>query len=438
MTDLYLFRKDLRLEDNPGLAAHRDARRLLCVYIQEPPRPWFQTLGVGQQRERFCNESLSRLQLQLRRRGQELLVVRGAVDEVLSSLVQRYRIERVGLSATPGNREAEQVAELRSRLPVPVLVHQGNTLFERDRMREWMPELPKHYAPFRDRLQAEPVPEPMDELPLPPKPAGLRTSRWLSTGAPHPAYIVRGGTAEGRRRLNDWLFRERAVEHYHETRNALEGLYFASGVSPWLANGSLSVRMVASELRRYEQQYGHSDSSRHVWHELLWREFFHWRAYRDPVALFRQGGGTQKLRRCTFEPRSYARWCAGSTDYPLVNALMHQLVATGWMSNRGRQIAASCLINELGLDWRYGAAFFEKHLLDFDVASNYGNWQYIAGVGADPRGGRHFNLEKQAALYDPDGHFTLRWEGDCPKQPQFVTDAADWPIAADPQLTPGQ
>ena len=177
MTDLYLFRNDLRLEDNPGLAAHRDARRLLCVYVQEPPRPWFQTLGMGQQRERFLNESLAQLQLQLRRRGQELLVVRGAVAEVLASLVQRYRIERVGLSATPGNHAAEQVAELRSLLPVPVLVHQGNTLFERDQMLEWMPQLPKHYTPFRDRLQAELVPGPTDELPLPAKPVGLRTSR---------------------------------------------------------------------------------------------------------------------------------------------------------------------------------------------------------------------------------------------------------------------
>ena len=84
---------------------------------------------------------------------------------------------------------------------------------------------------------------------------------------------------------------------------------------------------------------------------------------------------------------------------------MHQLVQTGWMSNRGRQIVASCLVNELGLDWRYGAAFFEKHLVDYDVASNYGNWQYIAGVGCDPRGGRHFNLEKQAEIFDPDGVF---------------------------------
>jgi deoxyribodipyrimidine photo-lyase len=100
------------------------------------------------------------------------------------------------------------------------------------------------------------------------------------------------------------------------------------------------------------------------------------------------------------------------------------------MSNRGRQIAASCLVNEMGVDWRFGAAFFEKHLLDYDVASNYANWQYIAGVGADPRGGRHFDLEKQTALYDPDGVFIGRWGGKRPKQPKHVVDAADWPIEA--------
>jgi deoxyribodipyrimidine photo-lyase len=98
---------------------------------------------------------------------------------------------------------------------------------------------------------------------------------------------------------------------------------------------------------------------------------------------------------------------------------MRQLVATGWMSNRGRQIAASCLIHEYGIDWRYGAAFFEKHLIDYDVASNYGNWQYIAGVGADPRGGRVFNIEKQTAQYDPEGVFTAKWDGHRPPQPRL-------------------
>jgi deoxyribodipyrimidine photo-lyase len=107
---------------------------------------------------------------------------------------------------------------------------------------------------------------------------------------------------------------------------------------------------------------------------------------------------------------------------------MHQLVESGWMSNRGRQIAASCLVNEMNVDWRFGAAFFEQHLLDYDAASNYGNWQYIAGVGADPRGGRHFDLVKQTCQFDPEGEFTQRWEGYCPKQPEHIVDAADWPL----------
>ena len=88
----------------------------------------------------------------------------------------------------------------------------------------------------------------------------------------------------------------------------------------------------------------------------------------------------------------------------------------------------SCLVNELQLDWRYGAAFFEKHLIDYDVASNYGNWQYIAGLGADPQGGRHFDLEKQAREHDPTGTFVEKWGGRRPSQPKYVNDPADWPI----------
>ncbi|MEA3643932.1 MAG: FAD-binding domain-containing protein, partial [Lamprobacter sp.] len=159
-------------------------------------------------------------------------------------------------------------------------------------------------------------------------------------------------------------------------------------------------------------------------------EFFHWHALADPRPLFRfhGRGKARKLRHCTFEPRNFARWCQGDTNFPLVNALMHQLVATGWMSNRGRQIAASCLIHEYGIDWRYGAAFFEQHLIDYEVASNYGNWQYIAGVGADPRGGRHFNIDKQTAEHDPEGVFVAKWDGQRAHQPDYVVDAADWPI----------
>jgi len=108
---------------------------------------------------------------------------------------------------------------------------------------------------------------------------------------------------------------------------------------------------------------------------------------------------------------------------------MRQLNQTGYMSNRGRQLVASCLIYDLGIDWRYGAAYFESQLLDYDVASNWGNWQYIAGVGADPRGGRHFNLDKQARTYDPEQRFIQTWGGNDFDQNLDSVDAADWPIS---------
>ena len=95
----------------------------------------------------------------------------------------------------------------------------------------------------------------------------------------------------------------------------------------------------------------------------------------------------------------------------------------------GRQLVASCLVNELACDWRYGAAYFERQLLDYDVSSNWGNWQYIAGVGADPRGGRHFNLDKQQQIYDPNEAFIQRWGGRSNEMLGDWVDAADWPIS---------
>jgi deoxyribodipyrimidine photo-lyase len=107
---------------------------------------------------------------------------------------------------------------------------------------------------------------------------------------------------------------------------------------------------------------------------------------------------------------------------------MKQLVATGYMSNRGRQLVASCFVHELNLDWRYGARFMEQHLIDFDVASNWGNWQYLAGVGADPRGHRQFDLKKQASLHDPKGEFTAKWQGSPITINLDSVDIADWPL----------
>ena len=380
MRRLHWFQNDLRLADNPALASAQSADSLLCVYLLPRPRPWCNLTGLGPQRDRFLRESLQELKTQLQQLGQELMVLEGSPELVLPSVVERYGIEYVTTSFTAGWYESQGVGFLEEKLPVPLEVFRGNTLFNIEQLPFAIEDLPSTFSPFRRKVEKQTID------------------------------------------------RARSAPESKQTRNDLDGLAGSSTLSPWLANGAVSVRTVAHDIFRYEREHTANDSTYWLYFELLWREFFHWRAVADGAALFRQSGRHSRRLLTTFEPRHFARWCAGDTDYPLVNALMRQLVATGWMSNRGRQIAASCLINELGLDWRYGAAFFEQQLIDYDVGSNYGNWQYIAGVGSDPRGGRHFNLEKQAEQFDPDALFTAKWGGFRPAQPHYVVDGADWPI----------
>ena len=434
MRKLYWFQNDLRLQDNPGLLAQADAEQLLLVYCWRDNRPWCNLTGTGAQRERFLLESLQALRDELAPLQQRLVFVSGNPEVEIPRLVQRHRIDQVATTSTAGYYEQQSLKKLEQALAVPLTVHEGNTLFTGNQLPFNASEIARQFTPFRKAVEALAIPapaDPIDTLP-PPPPSVTATALPSSETAPHLALPIRGGSAAGHRRLQQWVFEEAGIADYKQTRNCLDPLSGSSTLSPWLANGCLSARQIAGAVHEYEAQYSANESTGWLIFELLWREFFYWRALADGAALFKASGIRGKLVRCTFEPRNFARWSKGDTNFPLVNALMRQLVATGWMSNRGRQIAASCLINEFGIDWRYGAAFFEKHLIDYDVGSNYGNWQYIAGVGTDPRGGRHFNLEKQAHEHDPDGEFTAKWGGHRPPQPDYVTDAADWPLPVDP------
>ncbi len=430
MRHLHWFRNDLRLADNPALASHAAAQSLLCLYILPKPRPWFQQVGLGPQRDRFLRESLRELQAELQQHGQDLMVLEGSPELVIPDLVARFSITELSTNATHGSYETDQLLFLQQKLSIPVEVHRGNTLFTESQLPFDLDAMPKVFSPFRRKVEAIRVDAPLNnDLYLPPPPAAQFDAIPKSAGSPHPGLPIPGGRTAGLRRLRQFIFDDEAIGQYKQTRNCLDGMTGSSTLSPWLANGNLSVREVAHAIFRYERERLSNESTYWLFFELLWREFFYWRALVDGRKLFKLRGNQGQCHSCSFEPRAFARWCAGDTDYPLVNALMRQLVATGWMSNRGRQIAASCLIHECNIDWRYGAAFFERHLIDYDVGSNYGNWQYIAGAGADPRGGRHFNIDKQMAQHDPEGLFTHKWGGFRPTQPKHVVDAADWPIS---------
>ena len=190
---------------------------------------------------------------------------------------------------------------------------------------------------------------------------------------------------------------------------------YSTKFSPWLAHGFLSPRFVAAECRRYESERVANKSTYWVVFELLWRDYFKFFALKHGNDIFKLDGTLGKAargehpnsRRWGLDRRTVEAWKVGKTGYPLVDANMRELAATGFMSNRGRQNVCSFLALDTNTDWRYGADHFESELLDYDIYSNWGNWCSGAGM----TGGRvnRFNIVKQSKDYDKDGHYVRTW-----------------------------
>jgi deoxyribodipyrimidine photo-lyase len=223
----------------------------------------------------------------------------------------------------------------------------------------------------------------------------------------------KGGETEAILRLKHYFFETKSISKYKETRNGMIGADYSSKFSAWLALGSLSPREIYFELKKYEAQFGSNDSTYWLVFELLWRDYFRFMMKKHHFKFFQQNGIQNKgITINKHNILALQSWIDGQTGVDFVDANMLELKLTGFMSNRGRQNVASYLCNDLKLDWRYGAAYFEQQLIDYDVCSNWGNWAYLAGVGNDPRGNRYFNIEKQAKDYDKDKEYRKLWLAD--------------------------
>jgi deoxyribodipyrimidine photo-lyase len=432
---LYWFTQDLRTQDNYALKVAQESDSLICVYIVDPR--WFkakrwQQAPMGCHRWWFVQESLSDLANKLEALGQRLNVYYGKPEEVIPKLCHTYLINHILCTRRPGSDEQAIIRTIDNSLPsVNVELIDQYTMFDTDTLRISLEDLPSSFTPFRKIAEPKAIRNIVDSPKfLPPMPRifalpSIQRPDWIP--APKPSQCVfRGGETKAFEHLNAY-FSSDLPKHYKKVRNELDGWDNSSKFSPWLNQGCLSAKQIKNSLEEYEQKNGSNDSSQWIYVELLWREYFQWLHYKIGTQLFQFKGLAKTAPLTSYFAERYQKWCHGQTPYPLVNACMKELKATGYLSNRGRQIVASCLVNELSIDWRYGAAWFEHQLVDYDVAVNWGNWQYIAGVGADPRGGRHFNLEKQTSLFDANGKYRIKWDGQT-VGPLDSVDAADWPI----------
>jgi len=437
MKALYWLTKDLRLQDNPALTMAAQADQLLCVFVVQPEwlRPGrYQQRAMNEQRWLFCWQSLLAFETELKALGQRLHIAVGDPATVLPALCQQHGLDHLFTQRNPGSDERQLWRRLQQAMPrVQLTAVDQHGLFPEDTLPMALEELPPSFSAFRRQVEKHQLWSHATAptlTALPPAPGFPEDARGLcpprNTALQLP---ISAGSPAAMAHLDRFTFGEQHLSHYKDTRNHLEDPTGSSHLSAWLATGALSARTVAARIRDYEAQFGANESTYWLWFELLWREYFLWQSFRLNEALFSVSGLQTKRLRGAFYPHRFKAWTAGTTEWPLVNAIMNQLRQTGFISNRSRQIAASALIYDLDLDWRYGAAWFESCLLDYEVGSNWGNWQYIAGVGADPRGGRHFNIAKQTEQYDPHGEYIKRWQGVAAQPVQRHTvDAADWPL----------
>ncbi|MEZ8147816.1 DASH family cryptochrome [Enterovibrio norvegicus] len=446
---VYWFTHDLRLQDNPTVSELlRKNDEVAFVFVIDPR--WFEQRNhhqkmMGSHRWRFLCESLLALDETLRLHGQHLIVLEGDPVEQLKSVLIEHRINTLGCAKQTGWFERTQLARLGVDIPRLNIVSQWNsTLFDEAQF-SIMGDVFSSFSRFRKRIETahflplEPCKIWLETLPPPALESTHSLHTQLSRYGVLSSYISQrghengyaqdfyGGEQAALEHLNNY-FSSRAPLSYKQTRNALDDWESSTKFSPFLSLGTVSPRQVWQQLRRYEAEFGSNESTYWIGFELLWREYFQWLSIKQGVTLYAFKGNASTAPLTSHYAERLMKWTKGETPFPLVNACMNQLNKTGYLSNRGRQIVASCLVNELSVDWRFGAAYFQQQLIDFDVASNWGNWQYIAGVGADPRGGRHFNIDKQTEMYDPDGEYIRRWNGQQGARALDSVDAADWPI----------
>jgi deoxyribodipyrimidine photo-lyase len=411
------FRNDLRLHDNTALvatAAHADELIPLFVFDAHLRS----TVAASPTRSRFLRDCLAHLAAELERRGCPLVVRHGDPAQVIARLLADTRADVLAFNRdyTPyAKRRDAGVRAAAHAVGATVEEHADRLVFEPDQVRTRTGGGFVVYTPFRNawlmRYRADPpLPAAVPRLPRPV--AGVASDPLPPAPAPPtgsgPVAIPAGGEAAAQARLGAFL--DGPLRHYARDRNrpAIDG---TSRLSPYLRLGVVSLRSCVHEaLARAARDRAATDGARKWVDELIWREFYLGLLDRHPHLL---GGAFRReldAVQWNDDPAGWRAWCAGRTGFPFVDAAMRQLAQCGWMHNRARMVVASFLTKDLLLDWRRGARWFMRHLVDGDPASNNGGWQWAASTGTDAQPYfRIFNPLLQGEKFDPDGAYVRRF-----------------------------
>lgn len=409
-TAIWWLRRDLRLTDNQALHAARRADHILPLFILDPallsgPR-------YSPARHAFLLEGLRQLDADLRARGSYLILRQGHPASELARLRAETGAEIIYAEEdyTPyARRRDHAIAQTQPLHLTPGLtIHYPEHILKSDGKPYVI------FTPYSRAWQAAPLPQRHQLLTPPPQldtPTGLATLPIPTAPARPDSVPFPAGEAEAQRRLAH--FSHAAIYGYRTNRDRLD-LPATSTLSPYLRFGMLSARqacVAALAARAAAPPNSDAAAGAHTWlNELIWREFYQHILYHFPHV--RTSSFNPKYAAVPWEndPSAWAAWRDGQTGYPVIDAAMRQLSATGWMPNRARMLVAAFLVKDLFIDWRWGERWFMCQLVDGDLAANNGGWQWSAGTGVDAAPYfRIFNPVTQAGKFDPNGDYIRAW-----------------------------
>ena len=416
MKILLWYRNDLRIHDHEALwKASEKTSQVVPVYIFDPRLHNEHELGfpkAGQMRHQFLIESVKNLQENLKKIGSNLIIRTGFPEDILPQLAKEIQADELYTSEEITSEENEVDSLVEERLKIDgrkIKFFWQTTLFHVDDLPMDVENLPDVFTQFRNKVEKFSKVRKTFETPKNLVFKESVESETISDISTNSAVNLRGGETQAINRLNDYFWKKDLLKIYKETRNGMLGADYSSKFSRWLANGCISPRYIYEEIKKYESERTANESTYWLVFELIWRDYFRFVAMKFGNKIFHERGIMNKPTNWKTNRNIFEKWRLGETGVPLIDANMKELLETGYMSNRGRQNVASFLVKDLQIDWRWGSAWFESQLLDYDVCSNWCNWLYVAGVGNDPRENRYFNILRQATNYDLKGEYVKHW-----------------------------
>ncbi|MDB5135450.1 MAG: deoxyribodipyrimidine photo-lyase [Mucilaginibacter sp.] len=414
--NIFWFRRDLRVHDNAGLYhALKSENPVLCLFI-------FDRLILDELEDKddarvtFIHKTIEHLHKKLQQHGSSLMIKYDAADDAWDTILNEYTIETVYTNhdyEPYAKTRDESIQEKLKKYAIGFKTYKDQVIFEKNEVIKDDGKPYTVYTPYQRKWYQTLTPFYLKSYPA----DRYLHNLYKHTGNAVPSLRLMGFEKSDKQFPGKHY--EDVIKDYADKRNfpAIEG---TSHIGLHLRFGTVSIRELARKANSYAEK---------TWlNELIWREFYMMILHHFPKTMDHAFRPEYDRIKWVNDEQQFKAWCNGETGYPLVDAGMRELNTTGYMHNRVRMVVASFLSKDLLIDWRWGERYFARKLLDYEMASNVGGWQWAAGSGTDAAPYfRIFNPGSQLKKFDPELAYIKKWVpeyADFSKYPKPIIDHA--------------